>query len=502
MIKERFEELSNESAYYFIRDPETSPHQSDTTDSAEQTNSSSQGDPISEQDSLESRRRDFALSLYWPHKKATKSENSINAGGSLYDKYLNNRKTLIRIGVIPKKDILEEDLVPQGQENALAIVRKGNRPQKVVTQYWDLTLPIRGPPKDVKSYFQLYAPLGFTYGYLLWSSDYDHTHPNGPEFQVEFNSIIPFIIEIAKEKNKFDDSLELLESRGQDHLAALLSLPKVLGIKRLPEKQANGKGSKRKKAGAGAPKVTVKLPATFGSEVKDISDSFIYNASTPLDFAQFKEKRKRDSEKNGRPIGPFITLVGDYKDEGTTAVVSEKAQRPADEDRHVEVAAAGAETEDPADGDQNVEVFVTVNFVDYEIPSNCVLDAVNYCYKSFSALKIEYPVECRPVWKFLHYYIYKNDWDSVKRGSAIKKFIDDINLRKRTPESIQDQSANAQEPAIVIEEILVSELRGDDIESPEVVSIQMENPGTSASAIELLDDVQSHTMNDESGMED
>ncbi|KAJ8685734.1 hypothetical protein QAD02_021527 [Eretmocerus hayati] len=123
-------------------------------------------------------------------------------------------------------------------------------------------------------------------------------------------------------------------------------------------------------------------------------------------------RRKQDSIKNRRPIGPFVTLVGDYADEGETYNEEQNANQSS------------------ANDEEQVEVFVTVDSIDYKIKSHRVLEAVDVCYKALSVLEEDFPVECRPIWKFLYYYIYKNGWDEIKRGSALRKLIDEIDLRR------------------------------------------------------------------------
>ncbi|KAJ8664521.1 hypothetical protein QAD02_006183 [Eretmocerus hayati] len=424
ILKERFEELSFESAYYFVIDLQDSAAPLNQPEPALEAVSSNPQNPA---EVLASKRKDFAAILYYPHKKATKNQNAINAGGCLYEKYLNKRRNYIKIGIILKEDVLSEDLVPQEQETDLDIVRKGNKPKGVILRLWKTTFLARGAAKDLTTQYELYAPLSFAYGHELWCIDYGLANPNGVDFQGLFNNIIPFIIEIAKEKNRFDESLELLESRGQDHLAALLSLPKLLGVRRPAEKQAT-KGQKRKRS---AHNHRVETPVsdttpTFGSGLQDITDSFVYNAKNPLEFQAFKNKRKEDSIKNKRPIGPFVTLVGDYADEGKTYDKEQVA------------------TESSVDDETQVELFVTVNFIDYKIESNKVLEAVDVCYKGITALKLDFPVECRPIWKFLYYYIYKSGWDEITRGSAIRKFIDEIDLKLKNSKNVIAESPNSR----------------------------------------------------------
>ncbi|KAJ8685778.1 hypothetical protein QAD02_021571 [Eretmocerus hayati] len=404
IAQERFGELSDESAHYFVVEP------------AQSAGSTHEIDPESVK-KLEQQRADFKAILFYPRKKATLTDKCVAAGGAVYEKYLYDRKTLIRIGAIQKHEILVEDLTAQEQENDLQIIRTKDEPKKRILEIWTEQFPNRAHPSNYKNHFELYKPLRSYYGHECWKIDYDILYPNGIDFDVVWSVVAPFVIAVAKERSKFDKSLQALESRGQIHLAALLSLPILLG-RRMP-KPNEQKGKKRKSAEA-QPNVDHQIsevesvPLTFGLELQDIYDSFIYNAESPTAFSDFKNRRKNDSVINRRPVGPFITIVGDYANEGKI------------------------------DGENQVEVFVTVNDIDYKIASNKVLEAVDTCYKSFKSCNIDFPVESRPVWTFLFYYIYQNNWDSIKRGSAFRKFIEDVDSKRMSSQNVTSQVLNVE----------------------------------------------------------
>ena len=61
------------------------------------------------------------------------------------------------------------------------------------------------------------------------------------------------------------------------------------------------------------------------------------------------------------------------------------------------------------EGDQLFKVYVIINDRNYPVDSNKVLDAVEYRYKAFLALGIDFPPECCHVYTFLTTYIYKTE---------------------------------------------------------------------------------------------
>ncbi|KAJ8684672.1 hypothetical protein QAD02_020465 [Eretmocerus hayati] len=245
---------------------------------------------------IEQQRLDFKVILFHPRILATRTEKCAGAGGAVYEKYLYDRKILIRIGAILKHEVLLGDLTAQEQEDDLQILRTQDEPKDEILKKWEDQFPNRAYPSNYQNHFELYTPLRSWYA--------------------------PFVIAVAKERSKFIEPLQVLESRGQTDLAAALSLPVLLG-RRMPEPTPPSEKKVQKRKNSGAQLLTdqpipevAEVPRTFGSELQDINDSLIYNAESPSAFSDFKTRRKNDSAINRRPVGPYITVVGDYANEG------------------------------------------------------------------------------------------------------------------------------------------------------------------------------------------
>ncbi|KAJ8671608.1 hypothetical protein QAD02_002867 [Eretmocerus hayati] len=54
----------------------------------------------------------------------------------------------------------------------------------------------------------------------------------------------------------------------------------------------------------------------FGASIKDIVHSFIYNTDSLAQFGTFKAVRSQQSILTERPIGPYVTVVGDFANDG------------------------------------------------------------------------------------------------------------------------------------------------------------------------------------------
>ncbi|KAJ8665976.1 hypothetical protein QAD02_007638 [Eretmocerus hayati] len=155
------------------------------------------------------------LILYFRYQKGTKTSKAIDAGVCYYDKYLNCRRHYIKINLIPKSAILAE-----------------------------------GSNEE--------------FGHELWCIDWDFmTQVDEPNFSEIWQALTPLIIDITKEKDKYDLTLQVLESSGKSHVAALLCLTRLL--------------------------------------------------------CNLIGKRKA-SVATKRPIGPYVAVVGDYAHEGTVEI--------------------------------------------------------------------------------------------------------------------------------------------------------------------------------------
>ena len=73
-----------------------------------------------------------------------------------------------------------------------------------------------------------------------------------------------------------------------------------------------------------------------------------------------------------------------------------------------------------------MNVYVVINNLDFKIKSNSIVAAVDYCFKSFFALNIEFSSECKHLWTFLQMYLYRIELKSVKPYNVVNKLINEI----------------------------------------------------------------------------
>ncbi len=91
-----------------------------------------------------------------------------------------------------------------------------------------------------------------------------------------------------------------------------------------------------------------------------------------------------------------------------------------------------------------MEVFVVINNINFKVKSNSVLSAVDICYKSFYTLNIKFSAECKHIWYFLQYCIYKTSCIKVKSYLKVTKFVKKIGVSGMddVSDSIQNESFN------------------------------------------------------------
>ena len=65
------------------------------------------------------------------------------------------------------------------------------------------------------------------------------------------------------------------------------------------------------------------------------------------------------------------------------------------------------------------EIFIVINKVKISC-GNCVLNALDICFKSFFAFGLEYSILCSHVWTFFHWYCYKVDKNKKKTIALTK----------------------------------------------------------------------------------
>ncbi|KAJ8666769.1 hypothetical protein QAD02_008431 [Eretmocerus hayati] len=321
--------------------------------------------------------------LFHAFRKASKTKKSVNAGGCVYDKYLLERKWLIRKGVIPKNQVLQEDLVATATEVLLAYLAATDSPVEEVIEKWNEAYVIKPFQTNYKNHFLLYKGLrSSTLGHILWSHDYISMHGSCPNFRDEFLKLTPHIISVAKDKKKNKSDDIPLINIGKNYIVALRCLIRCL-TKIVTKRDVEGNVLNK-----------------FGGEQSDIQNSFFYHAKTIPEFEAFLTRREEASIADKRPIGPFVSFIGNLSRDGLANV---------------------------AEDDDEISVFVTVNSINFKVESNSLIEAIDYCYKSFSTLNIPYPTECSMAWVFLQRAIYKNNLADVEDNyRTVDKFIDKV----------------------------------------------------------------------------
>lgn len=68
-----------------------------------------------------------------------------------------------------------------------------------------------------------------------------------------------------------------------------------------------------------------------------------------------------------------------------------------------------------------VSYLVIVENTRYAMPT--ALKAVDLCFKSFFALNLKYPTECRHVWTFLQTYVYSIQGQGEQSFVSVNRFI-------------------------------------------------------------------------------
>ncbi|KAJ8669826.1 hypothetical protein QAD02_001085 [Eretmocerus hayati] len=294
--------------------------------------------------------------LFHAFRKASKTKKSVNAGNCVYDKYLFERKWLIRKGVIPKNQVLQEDLVATATEVLLAYLAATDSPVAEVIQKWNEAYVIKPHQTNYKNHFLLYKGLRLsTLGHIL-------------------------CVAKDKKKNKSDD-IPLINI-DKNYIVAFHCLIRCL-TKTVTKRDVEGNVMNK-----------------FGGEQSDIQNSFFYHAKTIPAFEAFLTRREEASIADKRPIGSFVSFIGNLLRDGLANV---------------------------AEDDDEISVFVTVNSINFKVESNSLIEAIDYCYKSFSTLNISYPTECSMTWVFLQQAIYKNNLADIEDNyRTVDKFIDKV----------------------------------------------------------------------------
>ncbi|KAJ8666379.1 hypothetical protein QAD02_008041 [Eretmocerus hayati] len=233
--------------------------------------------------------------FYHVFKAATETEESVNAGGCLYIKYLNERKILTEILVVAKEVILAVSPITHA-ETDLDFVKNRDGPLDVLKTKWLRSYKDRKVQRDYKKHFELYKGLRSEHGHILWTIDYDFLNPNQPDYFLRWNTITPLILQYTQDKGKFCSSFKVLLEAGKDYIVAFLCLSRLFTTVR------------RKRTADGEP--------LFGFTLEDNANAFIFRCNSAQEFSDLKEKRNLHSIQTKRPVGPFITFIGEFVNDG------------------------------------------------------------------------------------------------------------------------------------------------------------------------------------------
>ena len=82
--------------------------------------------------------------------------------------------------------------------------------------------------------------------------------------------------------------------------------------------------------------------------------------------------------------------------------------------------------ESTEEGDEDFAIFVIINNYEFKVMTNKIVDAIDYCYKAFFALHLDFSKECKHLWVFLQTYVYKNALDDVRSYTVVTKCIEEL----------------------------------------------------------------------------
>lgn len=117
----------------------------------------------------------------------------------------------------------------------------------------------------------------------------------------------------------------------------------------------------------------------------------------------FQEQRNAQSTKSKNKIGPYVAVVGDLSKDSIS-------------DENIDI----------NNQECTLKIFVVINSMNFEVTSNNIVEAVNFCYKSFFALLIDFTPESKHLWAFFQIYIYETNLATAKYYTCVQKFIDSI----------------------------------------------------------------------------
>ncbi|XP_031781652.1 uncharacterized protein LOC116416665 [Nasonia vitripennis] len=180
-------------------------------------------------------------------------------------------------------------------------LQNNSEPKDEVIEKWKNTLTNRIYCKKVAQYFALYTCLNFSFGHLLLSSDFDKHYPDiRSKFIDTWDDVAENIIKYARTKQKLLQEDDELIDLGKSCIVAFHCIPRLLGTIVSTKRDQNGE-----------------FIATFGTTIKEVTQSFIVNVETEEELTEFQEKRDRLALLTGnKVIGPYVACVGDFSLEG------------------------------------------------------------------------------------------------------------------------------------------------------------------------------------------
>ena len=164
---------------------------------------------------------------------------------------------------------------------------------------------------------------------------------------------------------------------------------------------------------------------------------------TSTAFLQTREEliqlqNERELFKN-YDVRPYVAFIGDLSCDGVTEEHQENLESNSTDDLNEssnsleddEMIESNQQEDQmivvPDETQQNKkapEVFVVINSIECKVPSNKVVDAVQYCLKCIVALNNEFPPECKHVWEFICSEVCK--LGSKKRYTIVKNLVIDL----------------------------------------------------------------------------
>ncbi|XP_043286669.1 uncharacterized protein [Venturia canescens] len=302
------------------------------------------------------------------------------AGGVLYQKYNNKRKTYRTIGVLKRQkkpdssSKLGVKINPTVSEiENIRWLENNDEPREEVIYKWTLTRTYRLNAIEscitVSEYLDKFKVLKRSDGYILLDMDFDDKYPDSKnKLFIKWARIAEGLLYVAQNSSSPEvlnalQTHHTLITEGKIEVLAFLLLPLLLGSIRTKKKTVNRKPSR-----------------------VEISELFIVHAETLDDLQPKLQARAQNlisTKTTGQPFPAFIGPIGN--------LVSSR---------------------------------VIINNVEYDVCSP--LKAIDSCFKSFFALDAKYQEETIHCWLFIEMYVYELS-RNLKKYACVNKLICALN---------------------------------------------------------------------------